>query len=113
MSSSIVSFIHHLNYARHYAEDAKRQQSSHEGNVFWKKYIDKIEWMFNDFKTYPRFSQEVRNGVQKEWDSDVFTVASINEKIALLNPEQREQIEAVLDKVLKKETETITININK
>ncbi len=109
MSSSVISFIHHLRFAKAYAEDAKRQQSSVTGNNFWSKYIGKIDWIKTDFITYPEFTDVVRKGVQDEWNSDVFTVTAINEKVPLLNPIQREQLEAVLDMILAGQTGVINL----
>jgi hypothetical protein len=45
----------------------------------------------------------VREGIKKEIASDVFSVPAIMEKIALLNPEQRDGMEQVIDALLKGE----------
>lgn len=50
--------------------------------------------------THPILPEEVRTGIKKEWNSDVFVVDAIAEKTALLSPEQREGLEYILDELL-------------
>lgn len=45
-------------------------------------------------------TQEVRDGIKNEIKSDVFAVPAILEKIALLNPDQRDLIESAIDAML-------------
>ena len=64
----------------------------------------RAEWIVKDLITLPVLPQTVRDGIKAEWQSDVFTVDAISEKTALLNPEQRENIETLIDYMLKGET---------
>jgi len=67
-------------------------------------YKKRAEWIVNDLITHPLLPQSVRDGIKAEWSSDCFTVDAIAEKAALLNPAQRENIESVIDCMLKGET---------
>ena len=51
----------------------------------------------------PGFTKDVLDGIKEEWESDVFSVDAITEKVALLNPGQREIIENIIDEILKGE----------
>jgi len=70
----------------------------------FKNYSSKIEWIINDIKCHPQCSQEIRDAINEEWQSDVFTVDAINEKVLKLSPSERESIETIIDCVLIGET---------
>lgn len=72
-----------------------------KGAVLFKMYRNRIDWIFNDLFTNPNFSEQVRQGIKNEVNSDVWAIDAIVEKIALLKPEQRELLEDVIDKVIK------------
>jgi hypothetical protein len=92
MKSNIISAIHHLRIAKEYFQDLQREMKGGYGQIIGKKYENKIDWIYNDFITIPQFPDAVRQGVRNEWNSDVFTVPAIAEKISLLPPEKREMI---------------------
>lgn len=100
MSSSIVSGIHHLKLAAEYFDDFCRQHPDTTGARLFKMYSQKIDWIKTDLLTHASFTDEVRAGIRTEWNSDVFGLMAINEKLHLLNPQQREAIESVIDEVL-------------
>ena len=100
MSSNIVSAIHHLRMAEEQYEDFIRELPGSKGAVLFKSYIKKIRWIYSDIITYPYINEEVKGGIKKEIESDVFAVPAINEKVALLSPEQREIIEESIDAML-------------
>ena len=109
MGSSVVSFIHHLKLADEYAKDFVRSSPGTRGSVIFDNYSKRINWIFRDLITFPHFGDDVREGMRKEIASDAFSYDSITEKVALMNPEQREMLEALLDDILT--GKTIEVNI--
>lgn len=109
MGSSVVSFIHHLKLADEYAKDFVRSAPNTRGSIIFDNYSKRIAWIFRDVVTYPHFGDEVREGMRKEIASDAFSYDSLTEKIALMNPEQREMLEGLLTDILK--GKTVEINI--
>lgn len=109
MGSSVVSCIHHLKLADEYAKDFVRSAPNTRGGHIFKEYSKRINWMLRDVVTYPHFQENVRQGMREEIASDAFSYDSITEKVALLNPEQREVLDVLLDDILK--GGTIEINI--
>lgn len=103
MRSNIVSAIHHLRLAKEHYQDLQREMPNSLGEKLGKRYEAKIDWIYTDFITNPNFPKEVREGCRKEWNSDVFAVPAIAEKIALLQPEFRELLESVIDAKLNGE----------
>jgi hypothetical protein len=102
--SSAISMIHHLKLSKEYCEDFVRQHPSSRGALKFIEYKRRIEWLFKDIITYPHFREEVRNGIKLEIESDAFSYQSLVEKLALLNPEQRDNLEGVIDMILNNET---------
>ena len=103
--SSIMSAIHHLKIAREFMDDFVRSHDRNaRGTVKFYEYSRKINWILNDMATYPHFRQEVRDAIKMELASDPFAFMSIMEKVALLNPDQRQTLEEVAEMVLKGET---------
>ena len=109
MGSSVVSFIHHLKLADEYAKDFVRSAPETRGAVIFGNYSKRLAWIFRDVVTYPHFGEEVREGMRKEIASDAFSYDSLTEKMALMNPEQREMLEALLDDILT--GKTVEVNI--
>ena len=109
MGSSVVSFIHHLKLADEYAKDFVRSAPGTRGAIIFDNYSKRLAWIFRDVITYPHFGDEVREGMRKEIASDAFSYDSLTEKIALMNPEQREMLEGLLDDILK--GKTVEVNI--
>lgn len=109
MGSSVVSFIHHLKLADEYAKDFVRSAPGTRGGVIFDNYSKRINWIFRDVITFPHFGDDVREGMRKEIASDAFSYDSITEKVALLNPEQRETLDGLLDDILR--GNTIEVNI--
>jgi hypothetical protein len=100
MGANIISAIQNLKMAQEQFEDFRRQYPDSKGEKMFKLYGDKITWMFNDIITHPFITDEVREGIKNEIASDVYAVPAIVEKVALLNPDQRELIEDTLDAML-------------
>jgi hypothetical protein len=64
-------------------------------------YTSKLEWIYKDLISNPNFTEEVREGIRKEWNSDTFVLPAISEKLGLLNPDQRAVVEDLIDLILK------------
>jgi hypothetical protein len=101
--ANVISAVHHLKMAKEFLEDFCRQHKASIGERLFKQYIHKIDWIFRDMVTCNVVGEFVREGIKKEIASDVFSVPAIMEKIALLNPEQRDGMEQVIDALLKGE----------
>lgn len=109
--SSIMSAIHHLKIAKEFMDDFVRSHEPHQrGTVKFVEYSRKINWILSDMATYPHFRQEVRDAMIIELKSDPFAFMSIMEKVALLNPDQRQTLEEVAEMVLKGEPIKVIIN---
>jgi hypothetical protein len=100
MRSNIISAIHHIKIARLYFENLAVEMKNGFGEKLGNKYIEKIDWIYSNFITHPKFTDEVRTGIRNEWSSDVLAIPEIMDKIGLLKPEQREMIEALADAML-------------
>jgi hypothetical protein len=98
--ANIVSAIQHLKMAKEHYDDFIRQYPESSGARLFLSHVNKINWIFKDTITHPHITQAVRDGIKKEILSDVFAVPAINEKVALLSPEQREIIEETIDAML-------------
>jgi hypothetical protein len=111
MSANIIGAIQNLKMAQEQFQDFCRQFPNSQRERLFKIYVSKIDWIFKDIITHPFLTDEVRLGIKKEIESDVFAVPAILEKIALLKPEQREIIEDVIDAYISGETIKI-VDIN-
>ena len=109
--ANIINAIQNLKMAQEQFEDFRRQFPDTKGEKLFKTYSEKISWMFKDIISHPFITEEVRIGIKKEIDSDVFAVPAIVEKVALLTPEQREIIEDVIDAYVSGETVKI-VDVN-
>ena len=102
-SSNIVSSVHNIRQALEHFESFQREYPETKGARLFKGYGSRLEWIVKDLITHPLLTEEVRQGVKEEWESDVFSVPAINEKVALLNPQNRETIEQIVDAMLNGE----------
>jgi len=91
-------------------DDFVRSYPESPGAKIFKQYSKKLQWILNDFYTFPFFPDIIRTGIKNELKSDPFVIPAINEKLALLTPEQREMIEKVIDSILNGERFDVEIN---
>ncbi|HEY8690548.1 MAG TPA: hypothetical protein VIM07_15030 [Chitinophagaceae bacterium] len=105
--SNIVSAVHHLKLAQEHFEDFVREHEGSKGAKLFRNYSSKIKWIHTDLITHPFLPESVRLGIKQEVNSDVLAIPAINEKIALLNPTQREAIETAIDQILDGKLEII------
>ena len=99
-SSNIISSIHNLRQAKEHFYNFQLEHPNTKGAILFSGYERRLDWIYKDLITHPLLTDEVREGVKQEWESDVFSVPAINEKVALLNPQQREAIEEIIDQML-------------
>ena len=107
MQSNIISAIHHLRIAKEHWQDLQREQRNTIGEKLGKRYEVKIDWIYTDFISCTAFTDAIREGCRKEWNSDVFAVPAINDKISLLAPNKRELVESIIDAMLEGEEITL------
>lgn len=80
-----------------------------KGATLLKGYGKRVQWIWTDLLTHPQFPAEVREGIRKEINCDVFAVPAIQEKIPLLTPEKREFVEIIIDRLLAGEEMNIQL----
>lgn len=107
MKSNIISAIHHLRMSKEHWQDLQREMPNSLGEKLGKKYEAKIDWIYTDFISCHLFPSAVRDGCRKEWNSDVFAVPAIVDKVALLAPDKRELVESIIDAMLSGEEITL------
>ena len=108
--ANLVSGVHNLKQAFEQFGSFIREYPGSVGARMLKGYNKKLEWIVTDLKTLPALPHDVADDVTKEWESDVFVVPAIQEKVSLLSPEQREMIEEAIDKMIDgKKIKLITI----
>lgn len=98
--ANVINGIQNLKMAQELFEDFCRENPGSLGAQLFKSYSKKIDWIFTHVVTVPFLTDEVREGIRQEINSDVFAVPAINEKVALLTPDQREIIENTIDAML-------------
>ena len=109
--ANIINAIQNLKMAQEQFDDFCRQYPNSQGSRLFGSYSKKISWIFSDIVTHPFLTDEVRNGIKHEIESDVFAVPAIIEMVALLSPEQRDLIESTLEAMLSgQEVKIVDIN---
>jgi len=98
--SNIIYGMNCLKQAFEHFESFRREFPGGKGDKLFKSYNNKIAWVASDMITNPFLPAEVRLGIKKEWESDVFTLPAISEKAALLRPDQREILEIFIEHLL-------------
>ncbi|MFD2921990.1 hypothetical protein ACFS6H_19880 [Terrimonas rubra] len=84
--SCIVSSLQHLNRSKDHMQSFISDNPGTKEAGLFKMYKNRIDWIFNDLFTNPNFSEQVRQGIKNEVNSDVWAIDAIVEKIALLKP---------------------------
>ena len=100
----ILNSLHHLKLSRDFMRSFMLDNPESVGARMLLPYTKKMDWIAQDLITNPRFPQEIRDAIRKEWEADGFTIPAIDEKIAKLSPEQREILESIIDLILEGET---------
>lgn len=105
--SDIISGIHCIKQAHEHFKSFTREHPGTKGAKLMDGYCNRLAWFPNDLITHPALPESVREGIKQEWNSDVFALPALFEKIPLLNPEQRELVEKMVDAMLQGEEITV------
>jgi hypothetical protein len=97
-TSNIVQGFHHLRKAQLNFEVVKNQTHTTLKESIEKVLIQRIEGIKDNFITSIKFDfpREVKDGINKEWQSDVLAVDNIYNLLHLLTPEKRELVETIV-----------------
>jgi uncharacterized protein YfkK (UPF0435 family) len=96
---SLAKALHHINNAKIYFEDVKRDCASSTKELF-NSYITKCDIIINsiDHKLTP-----VNRAILKKELADSFMIESINDKLMLMNELQRNEVENLIEQILKRD----------
>jgi hypothetical protein len=106
-ASDVLKFFYHLKLALFYANNFTLQHPKTVFAALFKGYIAKIKWMHTNTITSIELCKNVPDVIQilkEKWNSEVFAEMAVMDKITLLNDEQMNQLELVVDEILKGET---------
>lgn len=104
-----MSTIQHIRLAIEFAQDVQRNPNSRAAKSF-AIYENRLQWILKDFKTNPLFPEEVRNGIEQEYKSDIFSLEGLKEKIPLIPAQHREDVEVLIDAILQGKQIKVIIN---
>lgn len=108
-ASDFVHAVISIAKARDYMLSFMRDHSNSKLGKNCRVWLGKINWLEADIITSPAFDDQSRLALKHELNSDVFTMDAIIDKVAHLNPEQRLQIEQVVEMVAAGNTVKIEI----
>lgn len=98
-ASDFVNAVINIAKARDYMLSFMRDHPSSKLGRNCRVWLGKINWLEADIVSSPAFDDQTRLALKYELNSDVFTMDAIMEKIAHLTPDQRLQIERVVELV--------------
>lgn len=102
-SSSFRQAFQYLKIAMLHFEDQVREAPTAKSAKYCYKYRDKIEWIFSDFKTNTSFPVDVTASLIADLNGDVLIKESLRLKLKQLPEAVQENLEAILDELLKGE----------
>lgn len=94
---SLAKGLHHINIAKQYFEDVKIGCTGDLKNTF-SGYINKCDWILNNI--LHKLGDKTRE-IYKTELSDSLGIDAINDKLMVLNNDQRNEIEDYLNKLIK------------
>lgn len=97
--ADFVQALRHLVTAQEYFESIMRDHPTAPMRSLIKNWNAKIRWILFDMKTSPVFDSEIVDAIKEELKSDPFVFAAIQEKMAIMSPEQRLKLEEVADMI--------------
>lgn len=101
--SSIISGLQHIKRAKDFFEVFANTCQGGRGAALMRGYIGKLNFILRDFSSTPDFSQEVRDALRMEYQSDTWEVDDLCGKMALVPANQRDFVEKILDMVISGE----------
>jgi hypothetical protein len=103
MASEVIKFLHHLQRGKLNLEVFLIGCKNDRAKRKFSQYINKIDWIIKDLKTEPGITRELSDAIDLEFNSDVFLIDAVNEKLLLLTPYERDILENILDEIIKGE----------
>ena len=103
MASEIVKFIHHLQRAKLSLEVFLLGTFNDGAKRKFSQYVKKIDWIITDLKTEPGVDRTLSDAIDLEFNSDVFLLDAVSEKMLLLTPNERDILENIVDEIIKGE----------
>ena len=103
---SLAKGLHHINMARQYFDDVKRDCTGDLKNTF-NGYILKCDFIINN--VFDKLGDETRK-IYKEELSDSLGIDHINDQLMFLDNDQRAQVEEIIDTIVKGKKVKITID---
>jgi len=94
---SLIKAIHHINIARQYFADVKIG-CKYEMKTLFDNHILKCDYIFNNI--YDKLDPDTREAYRREM-SDSLGLESINDKIVRMEVVHRDQLENIIDQILK------------
>jgi hypothetical protein len=95
---SLAKSLHHINIAREYLEDVKRETKGPVKDLF-NNYINKCDFIIHNMRD--RLTPENREVFKQEL-KDSFIIEAINDKLIHLDEQQRLEVESFIDELIKK-----------
>jgi ribosomal protein S8 len=96
---SLAKALHHINNAREYFTDVKRDCHSGIKNQF-SNYIQKCDFIIDSVTC--KLTAENKAILKKEL-ADSFLIEGINDKLMLMNELQRNEVENLIEQILKRD----------
>jgi len=97
---SLAKALHHINNAKEYFTDVKRDCNSSIKNQF-TQYIQKCDFIIDSITC--KLTAQNKLVLKKEL-ADSFLIEGINDKLIYLDEAQRNQVENFIDEILKKKS---------
>lgn len=94
---SLAKSLHHINIAREYLHDVRRDSEGSIKNVF-NQCVLKCDWIIANFSD--RLSDSSKKILKQEL-ADSFLIEAINDKLIHLNNQQRTEVESFIEKLIK------------
>ena len=104
---SLAKGLHHINIAKQYFEDVRLGCTGDLKNTF-NGYINKCDWILNNI--FDKLGPDTRK-VYKTELSDSLGLDHIVDQLIMLDNQQRNQIEEIIDTLVKGKKAKITIDI--
>lgn len=95
---SLAKSLHHVNIAREYLHDVKRDCHGAVKDLF-NTYINKCDFIIHSMRD--RLGEESKTILKNEL-KDSIILEAINDKLIHLNEQQRLEIENIIDEMIKK-----------
>lgn len=95
--ADFVQALRHLVTAEEYFSSIMKDHPGAPLSSHIKTWHAKIRWILFDVSTTPLFDREIVEAIRAEVKSDPFVFDAIQEKMAMMSPEQRLKLEEVAD----------------